>query len=147
MITVNDLLKAKGNEVYAVTPQTKTLDALKLLAEKNVGALLVLDGKKLSGIVSERDVVRQLAEKGAFNMDQPVEQFMTELLFVIAPSQGIDDCMALMTEHHIRHLPVVENDLVVGVISIGDVVKRLIAHQESTIDNLEKYISGSGYNH
>ena len=145
MISVNDLLKNKGNQVYSVTPQTQTLHALKLLAEKNIGALLVLDGQKLAGIVSERDVVRQIADKGTCNMKQPVEQFMTELLYVISPDQSIDECMSLMTEHHIRHLPVVENEQVVGVISIGDVVKKLIADHETTIDTLEKYITGTGY--
>jgi CBS domain-containing protein len=146
MITVKDLLKVKGSEVYAVSPETQTLDALKLLADKNVGALLVVEGKKLAGIVSERDIVRQITKQGQFYLDQPVKQIMTKQLYVIAPTQNIAECMTLMSEHHIRHLPVVENDQIVGVISIGDVVNHLIADHEFTIANLEKYITGSGYN-
>ena len=145
MITVNDLLKYKGREVYSVTPDTSTHAALALMADKNIGAVLVLDGKKLAGIVSERDIVRQIAKLGSCNLNQPVEQVMTELLFVVSPSQTINDCMDLMSQKHIRHLPVVENNEVVGLISIGDVVKNLIADHESTIDNLEKYITGEGY--
>lgn len=147
MPTVNDLLKYKGREVYSVSPETSTLDALKLMAEKNIGAVLVLDGKKISGIVSERDIVRQIAKENVCKGDQPVKQYMTELIYVVSPSQTINDCMDMMTQKHIRHLPVVENEELMGLISIGDVVKNLIAAQETTIDHLEKYITGTGYGH
>ncbi|MBI9049902.1 MAG: CBS domain-containing protein [Anaerolineaceae bacterium] len=145
MITVTDLLKIKGHDVYTVSPDTPTLQALKLMAEKNIGAVLVLDGKKMAGILSERDVVRQIAAQDNCNLTQPVEQYMTELLYVVSPTQTIDDCMEMMTKKHIRHLPVMENEKLMGMISIGDVVRQLIADHESTIDNLEKYITGTGY--
>jgi CBS domain-containing protein len=144
MVTVKELLKYKGSDVFAVSPDRKTLDALKLLAEKNIGALMVVQNKKLAGIVSERDIVRKIAEQGQDIINQPVEQIMTELLYVVSPNQSIEECMSLMTEHHIRHLPVIDNEQIMGVISIGDVVKRLIADHEFTIDTLEKYISGPG---
>jgi CBS domain-containing protein len=145
MLTVNDLLKYKGRDVYSVSPDTPTLAALALMAEKNIGAVLVLDGKKMAGIVSERDIVRQIASQGSCNLNQPVEQYMTELLYVVSPGQTINDCMDLMSKKHIRHLPILENDEVIGLISIGDVVKHLIADHQSTIVNLENYITGSGY--
>jgi CBS domain-containing protein len=143
MLTVKDLLKNKGNDIYSVSPNTPTLAALTLMAEKNIGAVLVLDGKKLAGIVSERDIVRQITRQGSCNLAQPVEQVMTELIYVVSLTTSIDDCMDLMTQKHFRHLPVVENHEVVGLISIGDVVKHLIADHKSTIVNLEKYITGA----
>jgi CBS domain-containing protein len=145
MITVNDLLKHKGHEVYSVSPDTSTLEALQLMSENNIGAILIMDGNKLAGIFSERDMVRQIARQGHCNFSQPVEQYMTELLYVVSPTQTINDCMEMMTQKHIRHLPVVDNNQLIGLISIGDVVKQLIADHEFTIENLEKYISGSAY--
>jgi CBS domain-containing protein len=147
MITVNDLLRVKGRDVYSVSPLTPTLQALKLMAEKNIGAVLVLDGKRLAGILSERDVVRQIATQGQCNLDMPVEKYMTELLYVVSTNQTISECMEMMTDKHIRHLPIVQDEEVIGLVSIGDVVKQLIADQESTIDHLEKYITGTGYAH
>jgi CBS domain-containing protein len=145
MITVNDLLGIKGRKVYAVTPTTPTLQALQLLAEKNIGAVLVMDGKRMAGILSERDIVRHIATQGKCNLNNPVENYMTELLYVVSTNQTIAECMEMMTQKHIRHLPVVQEEEVIGLISIGDVVKQLISDQESTIDHLEKYITGTGY--
>ena len=146
LISVRDLLKLKGDVVWYVEPDTSVIVALDKLAEKDIGALLVLSGEQIAGILSERDVVRRIAGAGAFVLDSPVSEFMTEEVFTISPAQTIEDCMQLMTEKRIRHLPVVENENVVGMISIGDVVKATITGQEFTIDQLRKFIDGGGYN-
>ena len=145
MSTVADLLKNKGKEVFSVTPETPVLDALRLMAEKRIGALLVLDGNKLAGIFSERDFVRQLAQDASFDVKMPVKKFMTSHVFTINSSQSIGDCMAMMTDHRIRHLPVVDGAELVGLISIGDVVKQAIATREERIGHLEDYMSGKAY--
>ena len=142
MVTVADLLKTKGAEVYWTTTSATVQEVLLLMAEKDVGALPVLDGKKLSGIFSERDFARLLAKEGAFPMDTPIQDIMTKKLFTVTPATRIEECMLLMTEKHIRHLPVLENDQMVGLISIGDVVKAIISSQKDFIDQLEGYISG-----
>jgi len=146
LISVRDLLKLKGDAIWSVSPESTVIEALHLLAEKDVGALIVLDGDQLAGILSERDVVRVIAKRDAFSPEQLVDAFMTKKVFTIGPNQSIEDCMALMTEKHIRHLPVVEEGLLMGVISIGDVVKAVITSQEFTIDQLRKFIDGGGYN-
>lgn len=146
MYTVNDLLKIKGRTVWACDPHTSLLDALKLMAEKNVGALLVKEGERVAGIVSERDVARHIAEKGNCPLDAPIDEMMTRDVIIVRPDQTTPECMQLMTREHIRHLPVMENDQVVGMISIGDVVSALIREQASTITGLENYILGSDYN-
>ena len=143
MITVADLLKTKGTKVYWITTSETIQDALLLLAEKDVGALPVLDGKKLSGIFSERDFARLLARKGSFPLDTPIQKIMTKQLFTVTPATSIEECMQTMTEKHIRHLPVLENDKMVGLITIGDVVKAIISSQKDFIGQLEGYISGS----
>lgn len=145
LTSVNDLVKEKGDSVWSVSPETSVIDALNNLAEKDIGALLVLEGEKIAGIFSERDVVRRIARNTAFDLDSPVSDYMTKDVFTIKPSQTIEDCMSLMTEHRIRHLPVVEGDQLAGLISIGDVVKAIITSQEFTIDQLSKYITGGGY--
>lgn len=146
LTTVRDLLKVKGNAVWHVTPETTVLDALKYMAEKQIGALLVLEGDQIAGIVSERDFVRKIAKTNTCVIDGPVQEHMTRKVFTINLSQTIIDCMELMTAEHIRHLPVVEDKKLVGMISIGDVVKGIITSQEFTIQQLEKYIDGRGYN-
>jgi CBS domain-containing protein len=143
MKTVNQLLQAKGNEVWSVTLDTSVFDALKMMAEKNVGALLVLEADKLVGIFSERDYARKVILKGKASKNTPVKEIMSPKVFYIRPEQSIEDCMALMTDRRIRHLPVLEGNKVVGVISIGDVVKTIISEQEFTIKQLENYITGS----
>jgi CBS domain-containing protein len=145
MATVQDLLKVKGNQVWSVSPGTTVLDALKFLAEKDVGALLVMEADQIVGIISERDFVRVIAETGQCLLYTSVQDYMTKEVFSIGPGQSIEDCMQLMTQKRIRHLPVVENQSVLGLISIGDVVKDVISTKESTIHILENYIEGRGY--
>ena len=142
MVTVADLLKIKGAEVYWTTTSATIREVLLLMAEKDVGVLPVLDGKKLSGIFSERDFARLFAKEGAFPLDTSIQDIMTKKLFTVTPATRIEECMRLMTEKHIRHLPVLENDQMVGLISIGDVVKAIISSQKDFIDQLEGYISG-----
>jgi CBS domain-containing protein len=145
MITVRDLLKGKGNDVWSVSPEDAVLKALNLMAEKEIGALLVLEQEKVRGIVSERDFVRSIAETERCLIDAPVSKYMTKVVITVEPDQTIEECMELMTTNHIRHLPVIEKDHVVGVISIGDVVKAELSSKESTIKNLEDYIEGRGF--
>lgn len=145
MYTVNDLLKVKGRAVWACSPHTSLMDALKLMAEKNIGALVVTEGEKVAGIISERDVARRIAEKGKCLLDEPVSGFMTEEVFVVKPDQSTHECMQLMSREHFRHLPVVDGGKLVGMISIGDVVRALLGEQESTISGLENYILGRDY--
>jgi CBS domain-containing protein len=145
MITIRDLLKGKGNNVWSVTPDDVVLKALNLMAEKDIGALVVMENDKLRGIVSERDFVRSIAESERCLIDAPVSKYMTKVVITIEPDKTTDDCMKIMTENRIRHLPVVENGQVVGVVSIGDVVKADISTKEATIQNLENYIEGRGF--
>lgn len=146
MYIVSDLLKIKGRAVWACSPTTTLLEALKLMAEKNIGALLVTDGERVAGILSERDVVRRIAKKGQCVLDEPVSDFMTETVIGVQPDNTTQECMQIMTQEHFRHLPVMENGKLVGMISIGDVVRALIGEHESTIVGLENYILGRDYN-
>jgi CBS domain-containing protein len=146
LISVRDLLRLKGDAVWFVKPDTAVIEALNELAQKDIGALLVLDGDRIAGILSERDVVRKIAETGEFVLGHSVREFMTEEVLTISPTQTIEDCMQVMTDARIRHLPVVEAEQVIGVISIGDVGKAIITSQEFTIDQLTKFIEGGGYN-
>ena len=146
LTTVRDLLKVKGEFIWSVSPDTTVLDALQFMAEKHIGALLVMEEDKIAGIVSERDFVRKIAEKHVCDIGSPVKDVMTKEVVTILPTQNIEDCMEIMTEKRIRHLPVVEEDQLVGLISIGDVVKAIINSQEFTIEQLSKYIDGGGYN-
>jgi len=143
MKSVSQLLRAKGREVWWVTPDTSVYDALKLMADKNVGALLVLEADKLVGIFSERDYARKVILKGKASKDTPVKEIMSSQVFYVRPEQSIEECMALMTNKRIRHLPVLEGNQLVGLISIGDVVKAIISEQEFTIKQLENYITGA----
>ena len=140
--TVRQVLATKGNDVWTVSPETSVFDALKLMAEKNIGAVLVMTGDQLCGIMSERDYARKVALDGKTSSTTPVGEIMTGRVLVVHPDQNIDNCMALMTDKHIRHLPVMDGDRLVGIISIGDVVKAIIADHEFMIDQLETYIMG-----
>ncbi len=140
--TVRRLLEGKS-EVYAVAPRATVLEALKVMADKNVGALLVMEGTELLGIFSERDYARKVVLAGRASSDTPVVQIMTSPVVCVTREDTAERCMALMTAHRIRHLPVVEHGVVVGVISIGDVVRAVIAEQADTISHLVHYI-GSG---
>jgi CBS domain-containing protein len=142
MATVRDLLRAKGEDVWSTTPDASTYAALQLMAERNVGALLVLDSGKLAGIFSERDYARKVVLKGKVSRETPVKEIMTSEVQTVSPSHSVEHCMELMTEKRIRHLPVLEQDRIVGVISIGDVVKGIISDQQHHITQLEDYITG-----
>lgn len=143
MTTVNQLLQAKGRDVWSIGPDALVYDALKLMAEKDIGALLVMDGEKLVGIVSERDYAREVDLQGRLSSNTLVKDIMTEGIFFIRPHQTVEDCMALMTKHRIRHLPVILDDKLQGVVSIGDIVKEVISKQEFMIEQLENYIVDS----
>jgi CBS domain-containing protein len=142
MKTVRQLLQVKGNHVCSVAPDTTVYSALKVMDDNNVGALLVLSQGVLVGIFSERDYARKVALRGKSSKDTRVEEIMTEKVDCVSPSQSVNECMGLMTQKHIRHLPVMESSQLVGVISIGDVVKAVISEQEFTIEQLESYITG-----
>ncbi len=143
MKTVSMLLESKGNDVWSVLPGTTVYDALVRMAEKNVGALLVLESGRLVGIFSERDYARKVILHGKSSRQTTVGEVMTSKVVYVRPEQTIEACMALMTDKRIRHLPVLEGDRVIGVISIGDVVKAIISEQEFMIEQLENYIAGT----
>jgi CBS domain-containing protein len=140
--TVGDILRIKGNDVWSTTPDATVYEALQTMAEKNVGALVVLDANTVVGIMSERDYARKVILHGKSSREIRVREIMTSEVYYVRPDQDIQDCMAQMTEKRVRHLPALENDQLVGIISIGDVVKALIAEHESTIKHLEDYITG-----
>jgi CBS domain-containing protein len=142
MVTVRDLIKTKGTEVWSVSPETTMIDALNLLAKRDVGALMVTKDDRMVGIVSERDFVRSISKTGQCLLHSTVERYMTTEISSVAPDATIEQCMQLMTDKHIRHLPVLENEKLVAVISIGDVVRDLISNKELTINQLEDYIQG-----
>ena len=142
MNSIRQILEQKSNDIWVTTPEASVYDALLLLAEKNIGALLVLKNDELVGIVSERDYARKVALFGKASVKTPVSEIMNTEVFSVGPQSSIEEAMALMTDKRIRHLPVIEEGKVVGVISIGDLVKSIIANQEYVIDHLEKYISG-----
>src|SRR3989454_1754264 len=143
MKTVAQLLRTKGHQVLSVSPDIPVFAALEVMAEKNVGALLVLEGERLVGIFSERDYARKVILKGKASKETPVREIMSSHVLYIRPEQTIEDCMALMTDKRVRHLPVMEGEeRVVGVISIGDVVKDIISEQEFMIEQLQNYITG-----
>lgn len=138
---VSDILQAKGSNVYSITSGLSVYDALKIMGEKNVGALLVIEDEKLLGIISERDYARKIILKGKTSQETLVKEIMTEKVISVAPDDNIEKCMEFMSEKHIRHLPVVKNDKVTGIISITDVVTAIIASQKETISLLHDYIS------
>jgi len=142
MPTARDILEAKGRAVWAVAPTATVLDALGLMAEHDIGAVLVLDGDKLAGILTERDYARKVVLAGRSSKDSQVKDVMTAQVVCVPPDRSVDECMGLMTEKRCRHLPVVEHKNVVGVVSIGDLVKATIADREFTIAQLQSYITG-----
>jgi len=140
MKTVQQLLDSKRHRLVSVSPDTTVLDALKVMAEKEIGAVLVLDGEQLAGIFSERDYARKVVLQGKSSKETPVREIMTEIVVCVRPEQTIEDCMGVMTDKRVRHLPVLDNNNVVGVISIGDVVKEMLSEKEFVIKQLESYI-------
>jgi len=142
MSKVSQILRTKGNEIWFVAPQTTVLAALRLMAEKDIGALLVMEGEQVMGILSERDYARKVILLRKSSKDTPVRDIMTQRVIFVQPDQSFEECMAVMTEKHVRHLPVLENGQLLGLISIGDVVKAIIAEQGFVIEQLEDYITG-----
>lgn len=142
MTTVREVLQGKGGDVWSISPQATVFAALEMMAEKNVGAVLVTEGEAIAGILSERDCVRKIELKGRRSREALVRDIMTRNVVSVRPEQNIGECMALMTANRIRHLPVVDTGKLVGLISIGDVVKAIIAEQGFTIEQLTNYITG-----
>jgi CBS domain-containing protein len=140
--SVSAILAHKGSAVWSIAPNATVFDAIQLMADKNVGALPVLENGKLVGIISERDYTRKVILKGKSSRETPVRDIMTLELVIAHPGDSISQCMQVMTEKRLRHLPVMEGVEMVGLVSIGDLVRRIISAQTATIDNLEKYITG-----
>lgn len=138
---VADILQAKGNIIYSVTGSVSVYEAIKVMGEKNIGALLVMDEGKLSGILSERDYARKVVLKGKSSRETMVRDIMTAQVLTVTTTDNIETCMGVMTQNHIRHLPIVENGEVQGMISIGDVVNAIIKMQKETIEHLKSYIA------
>ncbi len=142
MITVKQLLDAKGRTIWSAAPTASVFEALQQMAEHNVGALIVMNGKALAGIFSERDYARKVALVGKSSRELKVSDIMSPQVITVTPAQSIEECMQLMTDRRIRHLPVLEEGSVVGLVSIGDIVRSIIEDQRSTIHHLEDYITG-----
>ena len=140
MKSLKQLIDAKGGQVWSIRPDAKVFEALQLMAQKDVGALLVMDGTRLAGIMSERDYARKVILQGKSSQDMAVRDIMTADVVKVDPSRTVEECMGLMTQRRVRHLPVCEGDKLIGLVSIGDLVKEVIAEQEQTIKQLESYI-------
>jgi CBS domain-containing protein len=141
MKLVKHLLDSKGHDILSIEPSASVLDAIKLMAEKAVGALVVMEGDTLAGIVTERDYARKVILRGRSSQETPIKDIMTPDVITTSTDQTVDKCMNMMTDKRIRHLPVVDADKVIGVVSIGDLVKAIIADQREEIEQLEHYIS------
>lgn len=143
MKTAANILEQKGPEIWSVSPSDSVYEALQLMADKSIGAVAVMDGDNLVGILSERDYARKVILADRSSKETQVEEIMTSRVVVVSPEHTSEDCMALMTDKRIRHLPVVDGDRVIGLISIGDVVRATISEKEFIIDQLERYIAGT----
>jgi len=143
MKTAAEVLKTKPHStVYTIAPTASVFDAVRLMADKDIGALLVTEGPKIAGIITERDYARKIALMSRSSRETPVREIMTAAVMYVRPDQSSDECMALMTENRVRHLPVMEGGQLLGLISIGDLVKDIISEQRFTIQQLEHYITG-----
>jgi CBS domain-containing protein len=142
MYTVRHLLQEKGNEVWSIAPQATVYDALQLMADKNIGALLVMENDKVVGMFTERDYARKVVLQSRSSKTTTVGELETVDVLYVSPDDSIENCMAIMTEKRLRHLPVMENEKLIGLVSIGDIVKAVISDREFTIRELERYITG-----
>ena len=142
MITVRELLERKGGVVWTIAPNASVFDAIKIMAEKGIGALVVKEGAELVGIISERDYARKVVLEGRSSRDTSCRDIMTEKVLVISTDRTLDECMVLMTEKRIRHLPVIENERLIGIVSIFDCIKAIVSKQEFILEQLESYIRG-----
>lgn len=142
MKRIQTLLKKKGYDVWSIAPDASVYDAIHLMAEKGVGALIVMDGPKLVGVISERDYARKIILEGRSSENTKISEIMSSEVITVGPDNRIEECMAMMTERRIRHLPVLDGDEVLGVISLGDLVKYIIAEQQFVIEQMERYING-----
>lgn len=146
MVTVKQLLQAKSDsETYSISPEASVFEALQLMAEKNVGAVMVVEKGQMVGIFTERDYARKIVLKGKCSLETPLSEIMTSEMITVHPEQNLEDCMSLMTQYHIRHLPIMDNGRLVGMVSMRDLVEALLSKKDSTIENLENYILGQGY--
>jgi len=143
MATVKKLLESKDSHIWSISPETTVFEGLQFMAEKNIGALLVTKDDNLVGIFSERDYARKVILKGKASKDTTIGELMTREVIYTTPENSLDECMALMTAKHIRHLPILMNDKLIGLLTLGDLVKQIMSNQEFKIQELEKYISGS----
>jgi CBS domain-containing protein len=141
--TVRDILQKKSADVWSVSPETTVYQAIEIMAEKRIGALLVLEDAKLAGILSERDYARKVILKGKSSKETQVREIMTSPVIFVEPRYSVDECMKIITNNRIRHLPVVEDEKVVGIVSIGDIVNWIISAQNHTIQQLQNYVSGN----
>ncbi len=142
MVTIKQLLNTKGQDVWSVSPDASVYEAMEIMADKGVGALVVLENDKLSGIITERDYARKVVLKERVSKQTRVEEIMTKTVLYAQPGHTVEQCLAIMTEKRTRHLPVLDGDKLVGIVSIGDLVKAVIAEQQHVIEQLEHYISG-----
>ncbi len=145
MATVSDILRAKGEVTWSMAPDATVYEALELMADKNIGSILVMEGDRLVGLLSERDYARKVILFGKSSKETLVREIMTAPVLYVRPDQCVEDCMALMTEKRVRHLPVLQDERVVGIVSIGDVVKSIISEQQFMIEQLERYVAGTPY--
>lgn len=142
MSTVDQFLDLNSRKVWSLKPENRVIDSLFLMAEKNISCILIMNQEHLAGIFSERDYARKVVIKGKNSTETLLKEVMTDKLITISPKTGLDECMQLMTDHRIRHLPIVDSNKVVGLISIGDVVSEMLVQQKVQIDELQRYISG-----
>ena len=142
MSTVDQFLDLNSRKVWSLKPENRVIDSLFLMAEKNISCILIMNQEHLAGIFSERDYARKVVIRGKTSNETLLKEVMTDNLITISPKTGLDECMQLMTDHRIRHLPIVDNNKVVGLISIGDVVREMLVQQKVQIDELQRYISG-----
>ena len=140
--TISEVLSRKGSNAWSIAPEATVYEAIQLMADKNVGAVLVTENGKLVGIISERDYTRKVVLKGKASRTTAVKEVLSSQVIHVTPAHTVEECMRLMTDHHIRHLPVLEQDKILGVVSIGDLVNWIISAQHSTISQLQTYITG-----